>query len=151
MTRGTMREAAAEFLGTAVLILFGSGVVAQFVLSGGSAGSYLGINLAWGLAVVMGVYVAGGVSGAHLNPAVTLASACSMNPSRPNHARTGVIKPTATPARVGWIPATYAPAQTTAAGGTYAHGLRTPSSCITRIAASPIPSTRKPAGTIPDA
>ena len=75
MMRGTVREAAAEFLGTAVLILFGSGVVAQFVLSGGSAGSYLGINLAWGLAVVMGVYVAGGISGAHLNPAVTLASA----------------------------------------------------------------------------
>jgi MIP family channel proteins len=75
MTRGTMREAAAEFLGTAVLILFGTGVVAQFVLSGGGAGSYLGINLAWGLGVVMGVYVAGGISGAHLNPAVTLASA----------------------------------------------------------------------------
>ena len=75
MLRGTGREAAAEFLGTFVLLLLGSGVVAQFVLSGGSHGSYLGINLGWGLAVVMGVYVAGGVSGAHLNPAVTLAAA----------------------------------------------------------------------------
>ena len=75
MVRGTAREAAAEFLGTFVLIVFGSAVVAQVVLSGGSHGSYLSINLAWGLAVTMGVYVAGGVSGAHLNPAVTLALA----------------------------------------------------------------------------
>ncbi|HEY8148671.1 MAG TPA: MIP family channel protein [Vicinamibacteria bacterium] len=75
MLRGTAREAAAEFLGTAVLIAFGSAVVAQVVLSGQSHGGYLSINIAWGLAVTMGVYVAGGVSGAHLNPAVTLAVA----------------------------------------------------------------------------
>jgi MIP family channel proteins len=75
MLRGTLREAAAEFLGTFVLIVFGTAVVAQVVLSGGSHGSYLSINLAWGLAVTMGVYVAGGVTGAHLNPAVTLALA----------------------------------------------------------------------------
>ena len=49
--------------------------VAQVVLSGGSAGNYLSINLAWGIAVTMAVYVAGGVSGAHLNPAVTVALA----------------------------------------------------------------------------
>jgi MIP family channel proteins len=75
MLRGTAREAAAEFLGTFVLIVFGSAVVAQVVLSGQSHGGYLSINIAWGLAVTMGVYVAGGVSGAHLNPAVTLAVA----------------------------------------------------------------------------
>lgn len=75
MTRETTREAAAEFLGTLVLIVFGTAVVAQVTLSGGSHGSYLSISLGWGLAVVMGVYVAGGVSGAHLNPAVTLALA----------------------------------------------------------------------------
>jgi MIP family channel proteins len=75
MGSGTAREAAAEFLGTFVLIVFGSAVVAQVVLSGGSHGSYLSINVAWGLAVTMGVYVAGGVSGAHINPAVTLALA----------------------------------------------------------------------------
>jgi MIP family channel proteins len=75
MMSGTARESAAEFLGTFVLICFGSGVVAQVVLSGGQNGGYLSINLAWGLAVTMGVYVAGGVSGAHLNPAVTLALA----------------------------------------------------------------------------
>ena len=75
MLTGTSREAAAEFLGTFVLIVFGSAVVAQVVLSGGSHGGYLSINLAWGLAVMMGVYVSAGVSGAHLNPAVTLALA----------------------------------------------------------------------------
>ncbi len=69
------RELLAEFLGTFVLITFGVGVVAQFVLSGGAAGSQLAINLVWGLAVTLGCYVAGGVSGAHMNPAVTIALA----------------------------------------------------------------------------
>jgi MIP family channel proteins len=75
MLKATLREAAAEFLGTFVLLVFGTAVVAQVVLSGGTHGSYLSINLGWGLAVAMGVYVAGGVTGAHLNPAVTLALA----------------------------------------------------------------------------
>jgi aquaporin-7 len=75
MLRGTAREAAAEALGTFVLIVFGVGVVAQVVLGGGASGQYLSINVGWGLAVTMGVYVAAGVSGAHLNPAVTLALA----------------------------------------------------------------------------
>ena len=75
MLTGTARETAAEFLGTFILIVFGVGVVAQVVLSGGTTGQYLSINVAWGLAVTMGCYVAGGVSGAHLNPAVTLALA----------------------------------------------------------------------------
>jgi MIP family channel proteins len=74
-SREILREALAECLGTFILIVFGVGVVAQFVLSRGGAGSYLSINLAWGLAVTMGCYVAGGVSGAHLNPAVTIALA----------------------------------------------------------------------------
>ena len=71
----TLREALAEFLGTFVLIVFGVGVVAQVVLSQQTNGVYLSISLAWGLAVTMGCYVAGGVSGAHINPAVTLALA----------------------------------------------------------------------------
>ena len=70
-----VREILAEFLGTFVLIVFGVGVVAQTVLSAGSAGSPLSINIAWGLAVTMGCYVAAGVTGAHLNPAVSLALA----------------------------------------------------------------------------
>jgi MIP family channel proteins len=75
MSRDLVREAAAEFLGTVVLIAFGIGVVAQVVLSAGANGSYLAINLGWGLAVTLGVLVASGVSGAHLNPAVTVALA----------------------------------------------------------------------------
>jgi MIP family channel proteins len=75
MLKGTARESAAEFLGTFVLIAFGTGVVAEVVLSGGANGSALSIHLAWGLGVMLGIYVAGGVSGAHLNPAVTLALA----------------------------------------------------------------------------
>ena len=75
MTRGLVREMLAEFLGTFVLIVFGVGVVAQTVLSKGGAGSPLSINIAWGLAVTMGCYVSAGVTGAHLNPAVTLALA----------------------------------------------------------------------------
>ena len=75
MLRGTSREAAAEFLGTFILIVFGVGVVAQAVLSRSTAGSYLAINLGWGLGVMLGVYAAAGVSGAHLNPAVTIAVA----------------------------------------------------------------------------
>ena len=58
----TTREALAEFLGTFVLILFGVGVVAQVTLGGGANGQYLSINLAWGLAVTLGVYVSHGVS-----------------------------------------------------------------------------------------
>jgi glycerol uptake facilitator protein len=74
-------ELAAEFLGTFVLILLGCGVVAMVVLFGTGtpgeivSGGYTNITLGWGLAVAMGVYVAGKISGAHLNPAVTLAVA----------------------------------------------------------------------------
>lgn len=69
------RAALAEFFGTFILIVFGLGVVAQTVLSGQTAGSSLSIQLCWGLAVVLGVYACAGVSGAHINPAVTLALA----------------------------------------------------------------------------
>jgi MIP family channel proteins len=75
MLTGTAREALAEFLGTFVLIVFGTAVVAQVVLSGNNNGTYISINIGWGLAVTMAIYVSAGVSGAHLNPAVTLALA----------------------------------------------------------------------------
>src|SRR6266496_3500794 len=75
MSNALWREALAEFFGTFILIVFGVGVVAQVVLSKGAAGNFLSINIAWGLAVTMGCYVCAGVTGAHLNPAVTLALA----------------------------------------------------------------------------
>jgi glycerol uptake facilitator protein len=62
-----------EVVGTAFLILFGAGVVANVILprNKGFGGGWLLINFGWGLAVFVGVY-AGYRSGAHLNPAVTL-------------------------------------------------------------------------------
>ena len=74
-------ECVAEFLGTMVILLIGSGVVAMTVLFGTGTpgeivnGGYTNITLAWGLAVMLGVYVSGKISGGHLNPAVTIALA----------------------------------------------------------------------------
>jgi glycerol uptake facilitator protein len=78
-------ELLSELLGTFVLICFGDGVVAMAVAalnqSGrgtdifAASGDWLIIGWGWGFAVAFGVYVAGGISGAHINPAVTLAFA----------------------------------------------------------------------------
>ncbi|CAH2219056.1 aquaporin-9 [Pelobates cultripes] len=62
----------AEFLGTLILILFGCGSVAQMELSGFAKAQFLSVNMAFGFAVTAGAYVCAGVSGAHLNPAVSL-------------------------------------------------------------------------------
>ena len=77
MRRNTLiGEMSSEFLGTFTLIIFGCGVVAQVVLTPfHDAGGAQSIHWAWGLGVVMGIYVAGGISGAHLNPAVTVSLA----------------------------------------------------------------------------
>lgn len=66
------KEFVSEFLGTFILITFGVASVAQQVLSGNN--NLLTINIAWGLAVMFGIYISG-PSGSHLNPAVTLALA----------------------------------------------------------------------------
>jgi MIP family channel proteins len=73
--RGLTREMAAEFFGTFILVVFGTAVDAQVILSKQQNGQYVSINFGWGLGVMMGMYVAGGISGAHLNPAVSLALA----------------------------------------------------------------------------
>jgi glycerol uptake facilitator len=78
---GLTAELLAEFFGTFVLILFGTGVVAMVVLFPSKNpgeiihGGFTNITLGWGLGVTMGIYIAGKISGAHLNPAVTLALA----------------------------------------------------------------------------
>lgn len=63
-----------EVIGTAVLILLGAGVVAAVVLKRSKAhnAGWVAITFGWGFAVLTGVYIAGPLSGAHLNPAVTL-------------------------------------------------------------------------------
>jgi glycerol uptake facilitator protein len=76
-------ELAAEFFGTLILLLFGNGVVAMVVLFAHNPpipgeivnGGFTNINFAFGIGVTMGVYVAGRISGGHINPAVTLAAA----------------------------------------------------------------------------
>ncbi|MGE7622282.1 MIP/aquaporin family protein [Viridibacillus sp. NPDC096237] len=67
----------AEVVGTMILILFGGGVVAAVSLKGskGKDGGWIVITVAWGLAVAMAAFAVGGISGAHLNPALTIALA----------------------------------------------------------------------------
>jgi len=68
-----------EFIGTLVLILLGDGVVASTCLknSKGYKGGWVVITMAWGFAVMVGVFIAGPYSGAHLNPALTFGLALS--------------------------------------------------------------------------
>lgn len=74
----TLRPYVAEFLGTALMITIGTGVDSQVTLNMDEAvsstlkGSYLCMPLGWATATMLGVYVAGGISGGHLSPAVTL-------------------------------------------------------------------------------
>jgi glycerol uptake facilitator protein len=80
---GLLGETIAEFFGTMVLILFGDGCVAVYGLFGPSQGVGIGANtwpiivFGWGFAVMLGIYVAGAISGAHINPAVTVALAAT--------------------------------------------------------------------------
>ncbi|RUT67030.1 aquaporin [Morganella morganii] len=61
-----------EFLGTALLVFFGLGCVAAVRIAGAQLGLWE-VSVIWGLGVALAVYLTAGISGAHLNPAVTLA------------------------------------------------------------------------------
>ncbi|XP_046874837.1 aquaporin-10b isoform X2 [Hypomesus transpacificus] len=67
-----VKKCLAECLGVFIIILFGCGSVAQVTTSENKNGQYLSINLGFALGTTFGIYVSRGVSGAHLNPAVTL-------------------------------------------------------------------------------
>ena len=73
--RGMLREPLAEFWGTFILISFGCGVNTVVTFGDHQFGDWLSINFGWFLGVTLGVYASAGVSGAHLNPAVTVALA----------------------------------------------------------------------------
>jgi glycerol uptake facilitator protein len=72
----------AEFIGTALLVLFGNGVVANVVLARtkGNNSGWIVITAGWGFAVFVGAFCASPFSGAHLNPAVTVAMVAAGKP-----------------------------------------------------------------------
>lgn len=74
-----MQPFVGEFVGTMLLILLGDGVVAGVLLKNSKSenAGWIVITLGWALAVTMGIFVSGPLSGAHLNPAVTLALAAT--------------------------------------------------------------------------
>jgi len=72
-TAGLAGQCLAEFVGTFIVILIGDGAVAAAVMTNQLDG--WGVAMMWGLAVTFGIYVAGPVSGAHFNPAVTITMA----------------------------------------------------------------------------
>src|SRR5262245_1340345 len=70
----SLRTLLAEALGTFILVLFGCGAVHSAVTTGAQSGLWQ-VAIVWGLGVMFAAFVAGGVSGAHINPAITIAFA----------------------------------------------------------------------------
>ncbi len=105
--RYTMREPFAEFLGVAILVIFGTGVNLQVNLTqdlspNSPAGSYLSISFGWGVATALGVWVSGGISGGIINPSLVSARALHLVrpdcmlihlPHRPSPWRSGAASP----------------------------------------------------------
>ena len=63
------------FLGTTILVIIGNGSIAQSVLSLNTKGNFFSVNFGWSVGIFLGVLISGGVSGGHLNPAITVALA----------------------------------------------------------------------------
>jgi len=70
----TAKKCLAESVGTYLLVFFGYGVVRSAVLTGSQSGLWQ-VAVVWGLATMLAIYVVGPISGAHINPAITLAFA----------------------------------------------------------------------------
>ncbi|KAF4317993.1 hypothetical protein BBO99_00007734 [Phytophthora kernoviae] len=69
------REIFAEFMAVFVMMSFGLGATAQSILSSAKYGDFTQITIGWGIGVLFGIHIAGGVSGSHLNPSITFAAA----------------------------------------------------------------------------
>ncbi|XP_077454473.1 aquaporin-10a isoform X3 [Stigmatopora argus] len=72
VTNALLRESMAEFLGTFILILFGCSAAAQVKTSRETKGQFLSVNMSFSVGVMSAMYLTKGISGAHLNPAVSL-------------------------------------------------------------------------------
>ncbi|WP_277093986.1 MIP/aquaporin family protein [Alicyclobacillus mali (ex Roth et al. 2021)] len=75
MRNSVWGEYLAEIIGTMFLLMVGDSVAAMAILYNAFSGDYWGICILWGLGVTMACYLVGSISGAHLNPAVTIAFA----------------------------------------------------------------------------
>ncbi len=74
MSKSLRNACIGEFIGTGFILFFGAGCVAAAQVAGANFGLWE-ISIVWGLGVSMAIYISAGISGAHLNPAVTIALA----------------------------------------------------------------------------
>jgi glycerol uptake facilitator protein len=75
MQNNTIKEFYAELFGTMIILIFGNGVCAMNALF--NLGGYTNITFGWGIAVFLGIIISNKISGAHLNPAITIALSLS--------------------------------------------------------------------------